>query len=223
MGKIFDWDNICLWYAPGVAMLFECVTLVRVICLSRNIFAITILILLIAGNVVIIAAGFVPLKIRPRKVRKIAEICSGLQATTYLLFNVAHWMFAHKYFSMSRQLPCKLAKLKVPRSIVWCDRITNLILISLNAIAPIAYGYSAIGALKALKHRNWNLMIKYGKIENISFQITQFLPLISGVYLFTALYYIRKYKRKEVQINIRTMAVHATSFLLYIVSSLIYL
>ena len=139
------------------------------------------------------------------------------------MFNLAHWMFAHKYFSMSRQLPCKLAKVEVPKRIVWCDKITNWIFLTLNAIAPIVYGVSSICYWKALKHRNWLLNLKYLKIELISFKITQCIPLISGVYLFTALYFIRKYKRNEVQINTKTMTLHATSFALYMASIFLFL
>ena len=129
-------------------------------------------------------------------------------------------MFAHKYFSMSRQLPCKLAKVEVPKRIVLCDKITNWIFLTLNIIPPIIFGVSGVGAFKAFRHRNWKLFNTYGKINNISWWITQSIPLISGVYLFTALHFIRKYKRNEVQINVKAMILHATSFALYMTSIL---
>ena len=70
----------------------------------------------------------------------------GFAAAALLLFNVGHWMFAHKYFSMSRQLPLKLVNIKVPRFIVICDNITNWIFLSLNSIPPILTGVAGIGA-----------------------------------------------------------------------------
>ena len=69
----------------------------------------------------------------------------GLDAISYLLFNVSHWMFAFKYFSMSRQTPYKIAKQEVPTGIVRCDRITNWVFLSINAIPPILYGVSEFG------------------------------------------------------------------------------
>ena len=105
-------------------------------------------------------------------------------------------MFAHKYFSMSRQLPCKLAKVEVPKRIVLCDKITNWIFLTLNAIPPIVYGVSSVGEWKAFNHRNKKLSNTYYKIGEISWWITMSLPLISGVYLFTALHFIRKNKKK---------------------------
>ena len=132
-------------------------------------------------------------------------------------------MFAHKYFSMSRQLPCKLAKVEVPKRIVLCDKITNWIFLTLNAIPPIVYGVSSVGFVTTLKHRNWKLHATYIKIQDISWWITMSLPLVSGIYLFTALYFIRKYKRNEVQINTKTMTLHATSFALYMASIFLFL
>ena len=77
------------------------------------------------------------------------EILNVCYATGFLLFNVSHWMFAHKYFSMSRQLPLKLAGAKVPRFVIICDQITNWIFLSLNSIPPIFFGVAAIGVLQA--------------------------------------------------------------------------
>ena len=57
----------------------------------------------------------------------------------------------------------------------------------------------------------------------ICYQITFFVPIITGVYLFTALHFIRKYKRQEVQINAKVMTLHAASFALYMASILLWL
>ena len=58
---------------------------------------------------------------------------------------------------------------------------------------------------------------------NICFQITEFIPIFTGVYLFTALHFIRKYKRQEVQINAKAMTLHAASFALYMASILLWI
>ncbi len=50
-----------------------------------------------------------------------AEIGYSFNAVGYLLCNLAHWMFAYKYFKMSRQLPFELAKREVPKNVVVCD------------------------------------------------------------------------------------------------------
>ena len=44
---------------------------------------------------------------------------------------------------------------------------------------------------------------------------------MSGVYLFTALYFISKYKRSEVQINIKAMTLHAAWFAVYMATILL--
>ena len=75
---------------------------------------------------------------------KKAEIYEGFNSTAYLLFNVAHWMFASKYFTMARQTPYKVAKQEVPREIVRCDNITNWVFLSFNAISPLLYGVGFI-------------------------------------------------------------------------------
>ena len=83
------------------------------------------------------------LKTNDYSVKKL-EIYYCLRAVGLLLTNVAHWMFAYKYFFMARQLPFKLAKREVPRNIVICDKITNWVFLSLNAIPPILYGIGEI-------------------------------------------------------------------------------
>ena len=64
---------------------------------------------------------------------------------------------------------------------------------------------------------------KFKAMHNICFQISEFIPIITGVYLFTALHFIRKYKRNEVQINAKVMTLHAASFALYMASILLWI
>ena len=117
----------------------------------------------------------------------------------------------------------KLVNIKVPRFIVICDNITNWIFLSLNSIPPILYGVGAIGYYQARSNGNTELAKQFSVMFNICFQITEFVPIITGVYLFTALHFIRKYKRHEVQINAKAMTLHATSFALYLASTLLFL
>jgi uncharacterized membrane protein len=54
---------------------------------------------------------------------------------------------------------------------------------------------------------------------------TYFVPIISGIYLFVALYKISKNLRSnhQIQVNIKAMALHATSFGAFMASCLIYI
>ena len=50
-----------------------------------------------------------------------------------------------------------------------------------------------------------------------------FTPILSGAFLFTALYLIRKSVGNNSQVNIKAMTLHATSFGLYMASVLLYI
>ena len=67
---------------------------------------------------------------------------------------------------------------------------------------------------------NKKFMDYFSKIWIISSRITMLIPIMSGVYLFTALYFIRRSLRNEV--NIKAMILHATSFGFYMASVLLY-
>ena len=77
------------------------------------------------------------------------EIYYGFLATGLLLFNVSHWIFAEKYFSMACEAPFKLSQTEVPRLILICNKITNWVVLSLNAIPPILYAVGYIGYFEA--------------------------------------------------------------------------
>ena len=151
------------------------------------------------------------------------EILYGFRATGLLLFNVAHWMFAYKYFYMARQVPFKLANREVLKNIVICDKITNWVFFSLNFIPPILYGVGVIGYYEAVSNGNEKLIPKFRGLYRITYLIIEFMPIMSGVYLFTALYFLSKFARKDYQINIKAMTLHATSFALYMASALLYM
>ena len=108
MGQVWQqlgFADFSLLFGYGLALVFECVTLVRVIKGSKHRFVITILVMLIAANLAVLAEEIV--FINEVKLdnfsSKTSEIYFGLDATGLLLFNIAHWMFAYKYFKMSRQ------------------------------------------------------------------------------------------------------------------------
>ena len=121
--KRFDITDFSLMFGCGFSLIIECLTLVRVLKGSKHRFVITILVMLIGANLAYIANEFVfidMLKTNDYSDDKL-EICFGFLATGLLLFNVSHWMFAYKYFKMSRQIPFKISKRKIPRNIVVCD------------------------------------------------------------------------------------------------------
>ena len=68
-------------------------------------------------------------------------------------------MFAYKYFFMARVFPFKLSKREVPRGIVICNKITNWIFFSFNAIPPIIFGIGEIGVNEARSNGNMKLYL----------------------------------------------------------------
>ena len=77
--------------------------------------------------------------------------------------------------------------------------------------------------MEAKSNGNTELVKTFRAMSRISFEISEFIPIITGVYLFTALHFIRKYKRHEVQINAKVMTLHAASFALYMASILLWI
>ena len=72
------------------------------------------------------------------------EIFDVFNALGFLLFNVSHWMFAFKYYSMSRQSSYKISKQEVPQRLLKHDRIINWVFLTLNTLPPILYGVGYI-------------------------------------------------------------------------------
>ena len=133
-------------------------------------------------------------------------------------------MFAFKYFKITRQMPIKLANRKVPKQIVICDHINNGVFLSLNCIAPIlTAAFYITGIILEYPVGDWNRVEHFYKMGNISYMITMTLPLITGSYLFVALYYIWRQtsKRNNYQVNVKAMCLHASSFALYMISVLL--
>ena len=119
----------------------------------------------------------------------------SLSCLGFFLFNVSHWMFAFQYFSITRKMPFKLVNLKVPRPIVICDHINNGIFLTLNCIAPTLTAALCLTGIILLNHItniNSHYLKVCFKLGIISYMITLSLPLITGLYLFVALYFIRK-------------------------------
>ena len=132
-------------------------------------------------------------------------------------------MFAQKYFKMARQTPFKLAKREVPKNIVICDQITNWVFLILNSIPPVLYGVGSISYFEAYENRNIKSYHLFFSLARISYLVTEFIPIMSGVYLFTALYFLRKFVRDDYEVNFKAMSLHATSFGLYMASVLLYI
>ena len=59
-------------------------------------------------------------------------------------------------------------------------------------------------------------------MTKLSYEITNLTPIMSGLFLFTALYLIRKSVGNNSQLNIKAMTFHAASFGLYMASVLLY-
>ena len=129
-------------FGCGLAFLVQFVTLVRVIKGSKHTFVIRILVMLMLANLAFLADETI--WINELKTSNFSGKKDAIDVTCYasglFLFNVAHWMFAQRYFEIARQVPFKLAKREVPRNVLICDRITNWVFLTLNSIPPIVFG-----------------------------------------------------------------------------------
>ena len=146
-----DFSDLSLLFGCGLSLVIESATMVRVIRGSRHTFVVKILAILILANMASLASEAV--NMNELKAGEFTdtkdEIFVCFNATGLLLFNVGHWMFAEKYFSMACEAPFKLAQKEVPRRILICNKITNWIFFSLNAIPPVLWGVGAIGYYEA--------------------------------------------------------------------------
>ena len=124
---------------------------------------------------------------------------------------------------MARQVPFKLTKREVTRNIVICDKITNWVFLSLNSIPTILFFVGEIFYHESIANGNKKLIPKFHAMNQITYLITEFMPIITGLYLFTALYFLSKYARNDYQINIKAMTLHATIFALYMASALLFM
>lgn len=70
-----------------------------------------------------------------------AAVSFGVRDAT---FNVAHWMFAFEYYSISRYMPYLLMKTTPSRQMIRCDELINKILMFFNVLAPIMSGSSLL-------------------------------------------------------------------------------
>ena len=101
----------------------------------------------------------------------------GINYTAHLLFNVSHWMFSFKYYSMSRQTPFKAAKQEMPRGMIRCYKVTNWVFLILNAIPPILSGVGYIGYYSAGTNGNMEMSNIFLQLGNIFGLFTLFLRL----------------------------------------------
>ena len=59
-------------------------------------------------------------------------------------FNVAHWMFAFEYYSISRYMPYLLVKSTPSAGMIRCDERVYKVLMFFNVLAPVANGASLL-------------------------------------------------------------------------------
>ena len=118
-----DFNEKSILLGCGIILVFEGETLVRVLKGTKHRFVVKILCMLIGYNLCSIAEKCMYISMNKKEVYPLdmLKITISLSSLGLLLFGVSHWMFAFKYFSMSRQTPYKLQKTEVPSSIVVCD------------------------------------------------------------------------------------------------------
>ena len=183
-------NDYSIFFGCGITLVIEGVTLVRVLRGSKHRFVIKILVMLVGYNLAKLASVTVYLCSKQISQTRKWEIIRGFDSTAYLLFNVSHWMFASKYFTIARHTPYKVAKQEVPREMVKCDKITNWVFLTLNSIPPILFGVSNIGYYIAESNGNSNTELAeiLAQLVTISLLAMFFVPITSGIYLFMALF-----------------------------------
>ena len=89
-----------------------------------------------------------------------------------LLFNVSHFMFAHKYYEISKTMPFKIENKEVPRKTIICNKVLYWIFLILNLIFPILTAVGFVGfedlAYKYLTQNkeNYRLMVIYAAMSS---------------------------------------------------------
>ena len=93
-------------------------------------------------------------------------------------------------------------------------------LLTLNIVAPLAYGVS--GFMLAKYHTGEHLDV-WDKIKLISTTVCVLLQLVSGIYLLTALNIIRKFAKQDptTGIDVKTMTIHGLSFSLFLIANVV--
>ena len=154
-------DDYCLLLSCGLTAIIQSATLVRVIQGSKHKFVIKILAMLISYNLTQLAGEGIYINAAKTDFSyKKWEIAKVFDALGYLLFSISHWMFAFKYYTMSRQSPYKIAKKEVPQRILKHDQITNWVFLTLNTLPPILYEVGFTGYLIANSNNHADLSNK---------------------------------------------------------------
>ena len=150
-----------------------------------------------------------------------------IQAVTIAIiwgcFNVAHWMFAFQYYQIARQASFAIELEYIPERIINADNLLNSILFALNTVIPILFGLSNFGAGYLSQYRKKNIPKWISIADIILSNSVVLLQIISGLFLFFAIFRIKNLITKEdsALVNISAMILHSTAFGLYIVAAIV--
>ena len=205
--------NFTKYGLPALLVLVYCATLIKVLTGSRYKFVIKLVCMLMISNVC---------SVIPYYLAKHWYLFSGVVLNLLFFFartigttcfNIAMWMFAFEYYSMSRKTPFLLKNFKVPKFIERQDRNLNYVMFSLNIIIPIFFGISRF------VYSDYRETATFWKWANsLSYIFVIILQIITGAYQISALSKIKTFMNEGSQVNIKTMLIFGFSFGLYLFS-----
>ena len=135
--KVDSWLTIAL---SGVLILLYGATLIKVCRGSKYTFVIKLLVLLLLSNISQFFKSWSFYQLITGVFNNVPYFWLALLSIsgfiTAACFNIAHWIFAYEYYSISHFMPFVLKGQDLPEDKVKCDKILNKIMFFLNIAAP---------------------------------------------------------------------------------------
>lgn len=134
-------------------------------------------------------------------------------------FNVAHWLFAFEYYTISRFMPFVVEGQQIPAEMVAKDKMVYVAMLSLNFLIPLAEASTLL---------IYNLNDERTRLETISMitmrVVVGVLQIVSGVFLGYAILKVKRYldDKEGSHVNARILAVFSIMFGLYMVCVVVY-
>lgn len=151
-----NYYNLTQAVLASLLLIMYVTTLVRV-CRGRKFsFVVKLILLLMFSNIAMISASISNYEVLLKEKTNDETEKTNDETTLYLwiasisfatrdaTFNVAHWMFAFEYYSISRYMPFLLMKARPRISMVRCDELIYKLFLILNIFAPIMNGASLL-------------------------------------------------------------------------------
>lgn len=146
-------------------------------------------------------------------------------ATQSILFNTAYWIFASEYYKTANSIPFAIKPaIQLPMDQMSFTKLQTWLTVA-NFIAPILDGASSIAYVSYLfEHKNKPSQL-LGFIWIGCSYLVGLLQSISGIFMLLALKQIKAVLRQGIKaddINHKAMALHASSYIFYMFTLVIY-